>query len=184
MTQPRREGGIFSPTFRRPCLPDTIRSARSAGPCITYTDASSSCDRASGEGFVLIGDAAGYTDPCGGQGLSCAFDDVQTIALALRSSPQWDATTFLVYDRRRTERTRRIMFLTTLIGQIRAQSGASGAAYRAGLAARMEADPSLRLPCLPCRKAFCCRSGRIFTRNPSSLQFAATSKSTRLGDCQ
>ena len=153
MTAPPEEKGTsFLQLFRRLCLPDTIRSARPAGPCITYTDASSSCDRASGEGFVLIGDAAGYTDPCGGQGLSCAFDDVQTIALALRSSPQWDATTFLAYDRRRTERTRRIMFLTTLIGQIRAQSGASGAAYRADLAARMEADPSLRLPLLALQK--------------------------------
>ena len=153
MTEPSEEkGASFLQLFRRPCLPETIRSARPAGPCITYTDASSSCDRASGAGFVLIGDAAGYTDPCGGQGLSCAFDDVQTIALALRSSPQWDATTFLAYDRRRTERTRRIMFLTTLIGQIRAQSGASGAAYRADLAARMEADPSLRLPLLALQK--------------------------------
>jgi 2-polyprenyl-6-methoxyphenol hydroxylase-like FAD-dependent oxidoreductase len=150
MTQPPEEKGTsFLQLFHRPCLPDTIRSARPASPCITYADASSSCDRASGAGFVLTGDAAGYTDPCGGQGLSCAFDDVQTIALALRSSSQWDATTFLAYDRRRTERTKRIMFLTALIGQIRAQSGASGAAY---LAARMEEDPSLRSPLLALQK--------------------------------
>lgn len=164
MTQsPEQKASFFLQLFDRPCMPDAIRTARPAGPCISYTNATSFSDRVSGRGFVLIGDAAGYTDPCGGQGLGCAFDDVLQVTLALRSSSEWDADAFRAYDQHRAERTRRILFLTTLLAQIREPSGARGAAYRAELAARMVKDPSLSLPLLALQKGVFAVGAEMFS---------------------
>ena len=164
MTQPpEQKASSFLELFERPCMPDAIRAARPAGPCISYTNATSSSDRVSGRGFVLIGDAAGYTDPCGGQGLSCAFDDVLKVAAVLRSSSPWDADAFLAYGQHRAERTRRILFLTTLLAQIREPSGARGAAYRAELTARMVKDPSLSLPLLALQKGVFAVEAEMFS---------------------
>ena len=62
------------------------------------------------EGAVLIGDAAGWSDPTVGQGLSVTFRDVHLVADVLTSNQTWTAAMFAPYAAERDERMRRLRF--------------------------------------------------------------------------
>src|SRR5262249_47024884 len=59
-------------------------------------------------GAVLIGDAAGWTDPVIGQGLSIAFRDARMVRDALRASESWGPAALEPYVREREVRMARL----------------------------------------------------------------------------
>jgi 2-polyprenyl-6-methoxyphenol hydroxylase-like FAD-dependent oxidoreductase len=64
--------------------------ARLAGPLATFEGADSWVDHPYREGVVLIGDAAGASDPSWGCGLSLTVKDVRTLRDKLCATADWD----------------------------------------------------------------------------------------------
>jgi 2-polyprenyl-6-methoxyphenol hydroxylase-like FAD-dependent oxidoreductase len=56
----------------------------------------------------LIGDAAGYSDPIIGQGLTLAIHDARLVGDALLGGPHWGHEAFGPYATERAERMRRL----------------------------------------------------------------------------
>jgi len=106
--------------FDTPCLPHghSLATARPIGPCHAYPSQDANVDVPCADGAVLIGDAAGYTDPIFGQGLSIALRDARMARDAILGTSVWNAGTFTEYCNERRERIRRIMcgtrFFSTL----------------------------------------------------------------------
>ena len=101
-------GERFLDAFRFDCLPhaDALRSARPAGPCAGYEMTDSWTDDPVTPGAVLIGDAAGWSDPVIGQGLGVAFRDARVLTDVLLSGVPWDGTVLREYVEERRERMR------------------------------------------------------------------------------
>jgi 2-polyprenyl-6-methoxyphenol hydroxylase-like FAD-dependent oxidoreductase len=59
-------------------------TARPAGTCVWYPMSDAWTDRPDAPGAVLVGGAAGWTDPITGQGLSNALRDARLVAEAVR----------------------------------------------------------------------------------------------------
>jgi menaquinone-9 beta-reductase len=64
---------------------DWLADARPPGPLATFDGAHRWVERPSGDGVVLIGDAAGASDPAWGSGLSHTLRDVRLLSEALAS---------------------------------------------------------------------------------------------------
>jgi 2-polyprenyl-6-methoxyphenol hydroxylase-like FAD-dependent oxidoreductase len=71
--------------------PEVFARATQEGPLAAFEASDSWVDRAARDGLVLIGDAAGVSDPTWGFGLALAFRDVRTLRDALVATPDWDA---------------------------------------------------------------------------------------------
>jgi 2-polyprenyl-6-methoxyphenol hydroxylase-like FAD-dependent oxidoreductase len=69
-----------------------LKSARFAGPLATFKGADSWVDHPYRDGVVLIGDAAGHSDPSWGQGLSLTLRDARLLRDNLLATDDWDAT--------------------------------------------------------------------------------------------
>jgi len=78
-----------------------------AGPCGGSPMSDAWADDVGVPGVVLIGDAAGWSDPITGQGLSNALRDARTVADVLLSSSDWSRPAFDDYAAERHERMRR-----------------------------------------------------------------------------
>ena len=102
----------FLDSFALACIPkrDCIVRARPAGPCATYPMNDSWTDNPIIEGLALIGDAAGYSDPHIGQGLSVALRDVRVLSELLATSEDWSPNALKPYTEERAERMRRLRF--------------------------------------------------------------------------
>lgn len=70
---------------------DIFASAKLAGPLATFDVDMRWVERPYENGVALIGDAAGYTDPTWGQGLSLGFRDARVLSEALAADGDWDA---------------------------------------------------------------------------------------------
>ncbi|MEE8337959.1 MAG: NAD(P)/FAD-dependent oxidoreductase [Dehalococcoidia bacterium] len=70
---------------------DIFASATLAGPLATFDADMRWVERPYENGVALIGDAAGYTDPTWGQGLSLGFRDARVLSEALAADEDWDA---------------------------------------------------------------------------------------------
>lgn len=70
---------------------DVFSSAEAVGPLATFDTEMRWVDNPYEDGIVLIGDAAGYTDPTWGQGLSLGFRDARVLGQALAGSDDWAA---------------------------------------------------------------------------------------------
>ena len=140
----------FLEAFRLPSLPqgDALASARPAGPCRGAPNADTWADRPVAPGVVLIGDAAGYSDPTSGQGLSIAFRDARLVSEAYLDGNMCKAETFASYVAERRERMRRIRFTTQHYSQLRAEFTVEARARRRRAAERMAADRTFALPIL------------------------------------
>jgi 2-polyprenyl-6-methoxyphenol hydroxylase-like FAD-dependent oxidoreductase len=73
-----------------------------AGPAAFFPAADVWADRLAGDGVVLVGDAAGATDPSQGHGLSLAFRDARELRDALRDDADWERATAGFAARRET----------------------------------------------------------------------------------
>ena len=123
--------------FRSANLPHaaTLADARPIGPCATFPMTDTWTARPYGPGTVLVGDAAGWSNPVTGQGLAVAFRDAQVLTELLCERDAWSETTFDRYARERSDRMRRLRFASALTDLLMAQ----GVPDRADRKARMEA---------------------------------------------
>jgi 2-polyprenyl-6-methoxyphenol hydroxylase-like FAD-dependent oxidoreductase len=69
-------------------------------------------DEVAVDGIVLIGDAAGWSDPTIGQGQSVTFRDVHLVTDALIGNAVWTPDIFSAYREERAERMRRLRLVS------------------------------------------------------------------------
>ena len=122
---------------------DAIARARPIGPCKAFPSQDAPLDTPYADGAVLIGDAAGFTDPIFGQGLSITLRDVRIVRDTLLNESTWSAETFEPYAAERRERIRRAMCATRFGTTMFARFDEEAIARRARAMARMADDPSM-----------------------------------------
>ena len=100
----------FLRAFQLDCIPhsEMFATATPSESCAFYPMNDAWTDGPVVPGAVLIGDAAGWTDPVGGQGLSIALRDARLVRDALRSSSAWSPQILKPYVDEREERMRRL----------------------------------------------------------------------------
>ncbi len=113
-----------------------------AGPLFSFFNNDSWTDQPFGEGFVLVGDAAGWNDPIIGLGLSITYRDVRLVTDCLAASQIPD---FRPYAEERSERMRRLRFAAGLTAALDMEFGDAAIARRRSYHARKLADPMLGL---------------------------------------
>jgi menaquinone-9 beta-reductase len=103
----------FLEAFRVDAIPDCERfvDANPAGPCAAYPMFDSWSDAVVADGVVFAGDAAGFSDPTIGQGLSVALRDARMIRDVLLGGDDWTQGAFTPYVEERAERMRRLRFI-------------------------------------------------------------------------
>jgi 2-polyprenyl-6-methoxyphenol hydroxylase-like FAD-dependent oxidoreductase len=129
------------------CIPQRagMSRARPAGPCAAFPMNDTWTDQPFGEGLALIGDAAGYSDPHIGQGLSLAMRDVRVLSELLLSEENWSPASLGPYAHERAERMRRLRFCNAVATDFRGEFGAEARERRRRARARMAAKPELGL---------------------------------------
>lgn len=134
----------FLEDLRLRCVPDShlLAEAEPVGPCVTWPMHDAWVRRPAVPGVVLIGDAAGYTNPLIGQGLSCALADARAVAEVVLSGG-WGPEHFADYTARRAERGRRLLFTVEMFARHRCIPGPESAAHRLRAHERMRAEPLL-----------------------------------------
>ena len=144
------EGAVerFLGAFDRPSLPHggSLSKARPAGPCHGYPNNDVWIDNPVAPGVVLIGDAAGHSDPSGGQGISIALKDARLVSEALNASKAWIPEALASYASQRREQMRRIRFSTRLLAAYRMEFTDEARQRRCKGRRRMATDPELMLP--------------------------------------
>ena len=123
----------------------SIVEAAPAGPLLSYHNSDAWTDEPFGEGFVLVGDAAGWNDPILGLGLSITYRDVRMVSDLLLGSDTWSADLFRPYGAERYERLRRLRFAAKVLSRLDVEFGAEAEARRADFTRRAAEDPSLRM---------------------------------------
>jgi menaquinone-9 beta-reductase len=80
---------FVSEAIRSGVPPEYFKGARATGPLASFVSADQWVENPSGDGVVLIGDAAGASDPIWGQGLSLTSRDARVLTDCLRESQDW-----------------------------------------------------------------------------------------------
>jgi len=137
----------FLDSFALACIPESpcIVRARPAGPCATYPMNDTWTDRPIADGLALIGDAAGYSDPHIGQGLSVALRDVRVLSELLLASEDWSPAALRPYTEERAERMRRLRFCNALATTLRGEFGPEAREQRCRARGLTHAEPALGL---------------------------------------
>jgi 2-polyprenyl-6-methoxyphenol hydroxylase-like FAD-dependent oxidoreductase len=91
---------------------------------------------------VFAGDAAGWSNPLIGQGLSVAMRDARVLTDALLADERWHGDALCVYAEERAERMRRLR-VSMAVSDIIYEFGPAAAERRARIRAAMAADPIL-----------------------------------------
>jgi 2-polyprenyl-6-methoxyphenol hydroxylase-like FAD-dependent oxidoreductase len=150
--RPRRFAGSAAPrafldSFAFACIPDSSRivEARPAGPCATYPMNDTWTDCPIIDGLALIGDAAGYSDPHIGQGLSVALRDVRVLSELLLASDDWSPAALRPYADERADRMRRLRFCSALATTLRGEFGPEARERRRRAQGLMQREPELAL---------------------------------------
>jgi 2-polyprenyl-6-methoxyphenol hydroxylase-like FAD-dependent oxidoreductase len=133
------------------CLPDPaiFRKVEPQGPCASYLFEDTWTDRPYAPGAVLVGDAAGYSDPIIGLGLSIAVRDVRLVSAALLANAAWNTTMFEPYAVERALRMRRLRMTATVATRLRATFTDEARRRRAASFARLVDDETSWLALLP-----------------------------------
>lgn len=110
-------------TFRVESLPhaEALSAATPIGPCASFPMTDTWTRRPYGAGAVLVGDAAGWSNPVTGQGLAVAMRDAKVLTDLLVSGQPWDATLLDSYAAERFERMRRLRFASVLTDLLAAE---------------------------------------------------------------
>jgi 2-polyprenyl-6-methoxyphenol hydroxylase-like FAD-dependent oxidoreductase len=90
---------------------------------------------------VLIGDAAGWSDPFIGQGLSVALRDARIVSEVLLAEGRWTPGAFSAYGQERAERMRRLRIVVDVMTDLRCDFTPRGRRRREALSAAMLSDP-------------------------------------------
>lgn len=88
--------------------PSAFASARQAGPCAGFAMNDSWVDDPTAPGVVLVGDAAGWSNPIIGPGLAIAMRDVRHVVDIVSGDSSTDQRAFVPYVSERRERMRRL----------------------------------------------------------------------------
>jgi 2-polyprenyl-6-methoxyphenol hydroxylase-like FAD-dependent oxidoreductase len=125
----------FLDAFKVPSLPhaDELSTATPIGPCASFPMTDTWTRNPYAPGVVLVGDAAGWSNPITGQGLAVAMRDAQVLSGLLTSSRSWEPALFDRFAAERYERMRRLRFASALTDLLAAQ----GAPDRADKVRRM-----------------------------------------------
>lgn len=126
-----------------------LAGAKPAGPVMTYFNHGSDGGVPYAQGAVLVGDAAGWSDPILGQGLSVTHRDVRIVSEILKENEDWSKPDLMApYHAERQERMRRIHFSCDLLATRDAEFGPESDARRAAYPERVKEDPSLAISAL------------------------------------
>jgi 2-polyprenyl-6-methoxyphenol hydroxylase-like FAD-dependent oxidoreductase len=128
--------------FHLTSLPDgdALAEAEPAGPCSYYVGSDAWTDRPTAEGVVLMGDAAGWSDPIIGQGLSVAMRDARSVSDVLLGD-DWTLEAFDAYVDERAERMRRLRVEAHIATEIRATFTPEGRCRRAAYREELTTNP-------------------------------------------
>lgn len=128
--------------FRLDSVPQSelLADAEVAGPCAYAVGTDASIDTAVAEGVVLIGDAAGWSDPILGCGLSGALRDTRSIVDILVQGDDWSTAAFEDYTIERTERMRRLRLSADLTTELQCTFSPWGRARRSAFGELMSND--------------------------------------------
>lgn len=134
----------FLDAFNLQCFPDGAALAQSevAGPCAFYVGSDSWMDEPVVDGVVLIGDAAGWSDPIIGQGLSVALRDARQVVDVL-AGDDWSAAAFEPYVAERAERMRRLRLAGRVTTEVRCTFSPEGRERRRVVFEQLLVDPLL-----------------------------------------
>jgi 2-polyprenyl-6-methoxyphenol hydroxylase-like FAD-dependent oxidoreductase len=138
----------FLDAYQLACIPgsEMFAAAEPAGPCAFYPMNDSWTEEPHAPGVVLVGDAAGWSDPIIGQGLSIALRDVRIVADILRASADRSVGAFAPYAQERAERMRRLRVSAEVTTVLAATFTPRAAARRAAYGAVFRSDPVLGGP--------------------------------------
>jgi 2-polyprenyl-6-methoxyphenol hydroxylase-like FAD-dependent oxidoreductase len=136
----------FLRAFELDCVPnaEALVNATPISPCATYSNEAGWVDTPVVPGVVLIADAAGWDDPITGQGLSVTMRDIRVVSEILKASDDWSVDALTAYVRERSERMRRLRFVSTVQSTLSNEFGPSAAARRTAVRERVAANPQLR----------------------------------------
>lgn len=135
----------FLAAFDVDCCPHgrVIAGARPAGPMLAFLNNETWADRPFVEGGVLIGDAAGWTDPIIGCGLASAYRDARMVAETLLGARDWSPAAFAPYAAERAERLRRLRVISEIFTGLYAAFGETGRQRRRRFNATAASDPAM-----------------------------------------
>jgi 2-polyprenyl-6-methoxyphenol hydroxylase-like FAD-dependent oxidoreductase len=135
----------FLAAFNLACCPASriLASARPAGPLLSFLNNETWTATPFVDGAVLIGDAAGWTDPLIGCGLSSAYRDARVVSEILLASDNWSPTAFAPYAEERAERLRRLRFVSDLTTGFFCEFGEVGRSRRRRFAEQSPTEPAL-----------------------------------------
>jgi 2-polyprenyl-6-methoxyphenol hydroxylase-like FAD-dependent oxidoreductase len=122
---------------------DRLANAEPAGPCSYYVGSDSWTTSPAPNGVVLAGDAAGWSDPVIGEGLSIALRDARSVAETMLASDDWSTTAFEPYVEERTERMRRLRIAAHVATEMRCTFTPEARLRRAAFRERMMGDPMI-----------------------------------------
>lgn len=130
--------------FRVPTLPygDTLAEAEPIGPCASFPMSDTWTREPYADGVVLVGDAAGWSNPVTGQGLAVALRDAKVLT-DLLSSDRWDADLLDRYAAERFERMARLRFASALTDLMMGQGVADRNGRRRRIEARVRDHPEM-----------------------------------------
>jgi 2-polyprenyl-6-methoxyphenol hydroxylase-like FAD-dependent oxidoreductase len=135
----------FLEAFQLHCIPgsEMFGKAKPSESCAFYPMNDAWAEMPFSDGAVLIGDAAGWSDPIIGQGLSVAFRDARMVWDILRSNSDWSPQTFLPYEEERGIRMRRLLASARVRTTINMTFTPEGARRRLAYAKAWPSDPLL-----------------------------------------
>jgi 2-polyprenyl-6-methoxyphenol hydroxylase-like FAD-dependent oxidoreductase len=149
--QPARFGGAdrqqrFLDDIRLQCASwsAALAAGSPAGPCSWFPMTDSWLDEPVQDGVVFAGDAAGWSNPLIGQGLSVAIRDARVLTDTLIANERWTQDTLRAYGDERRERMRRLR-VSLAVNQLIYEFGQDAAERRTRIRAAMQADPNLGL---------------------------------------
>jgi 2-polyprenyl-6-methoxyphenol hydroxylase-like FAD-dependent oxidoreductase len=137
----------FLDAFRCDAFPggEAFAAATPAGPCAAFPMNDTWVDEPVADGVVLIGDAAGWSDPLIGQGLSVAMRDVRLVSDALVGGDDWSRDAFREYVEERAERMRRLRYAARITTRVQCDSSAGALDRRRTIVQRLESEPRFGL---------------------------------------
>jgi 2-polyprenyl-6-methoxyphenol hydroxylase-like FAD-dependent oxidoreductase len=133
----------FLEGFRLGCFPggEIFANATPAGPCAAMPMNDTWIDRPMADGVVLVGDAAGHSDPLIGAGLSVSLRDVRLVSDILLAGDDWSSAALEPYAHERAERMRRLRFFSDVITTQSTDFGPGRVERRRVVGERLASDP-------------------------------------------
>ncbi|MCC6704669.1 MAG: FAD-dependent monooxygenase [Thermomicrobiales bacterium] len=135
-----RSGGALIELLAENLPEGAMANARSAGPMAFFPNSDIVPEQIAGEGWVLIGDAAGANDPSVGQGLSLTYRDVRRLSELLDAGDRDEALQQYAVERSAVHATAREH--AKWIASFTMESGADAERRRAGFRRAQEIDPA------------------------------------------